>query len=154
MSRTVKHKVIASFLLLVFSLSSVAGFACSIGIDMGYNTKHHEHEASASHKAVNHEHSGRHHQHMSAAQSSTIAAGHSDDCCTNDVTAFTKLDKSVADNHLTLQTPIFLLAFTTTFLLQNQDETGVAVNSRFQFVRRSSFLNDTDIRIAIQSFQI
>lgn len=148
-----KHKIIAFFLLLVFSFSSIAGFACSIGIDMGYNKKHHEHSEAALHHALQN-FSGGHHQHKAAFQASLTASGRSEDCCTNDVTAFAKLDKSVADNHLTLQPPIFLFAFTTAFLLQNEDETGGAVNSRFQFVRRSSFLNNTDIRIAIQSFQI
>ena len=41
-SRTIKFK--ALFLLVSFSLNSVVGFACSLGIDMGFNSGHHHHE--------------------------------------------------------------------------------------------------------------
>ena len=41
-SRTIKYK--ALFLLATFSLNTVVGFACSLGIDMGFNSGHHHHE--------------------------------------------------------------------------------------------------------------
>lgn len=31
----------ASLLLTVFAINTVVGFACSVGVDMGFNTKHH-----------------------------------------------------------------------------------------------------------------
>ena len=31
----------AAFLLIVFALNTVLGFACSMGLDMGYNKSHH-----------------------------------------------------------------------------------------------------------------
>ncbi|HEY5631199.1 MAG TPA: hypothetical protein VIR31_03660, partial [Nitrososphaeraceae archaeon] len=53
MTRQVKNKIRALALLTVFSLNTVAGFACSVGVDMGYNAHHHEHGKKHLHK---HEH--------------------------------------------------------------------------------------------------
>lgn len=150
-----KNRIKALFLLLVFSLNTVAGFACSVGVDMGYNTKHHE--PASINEASSHEHSAVHkhnHEHSEELVGRQIIKSNSDDCCSNEVTKFMQLDKSVAQNHLLLQAPNFLLAFTSTFLLASQNENSFAVNSKFQFVRRSCSLNHTSIRIAIQSFQI
>jgi hypothetical protein len=157
MTRQQKNKVKALFLLLVFSLNTLAGFACSLGMNMGYNSHHHEHgkgqvrQSGTSHQQHVHKHQQPHHQYTTTK---FTGSGSKDDCCSNDVAKFALLDKSVSDNSLNLQAPIFLLAFTSTFLSSLIKEPGVAVNSRFQFVRRSCFLNDTDLRIAIQSFQI
>ena len=153
MKRQLNNKIKALFLLLVFSLNTVAGFACSVGVDMGYNKHHHEHGKSHAHKhGEGHQH--HKHTHRQLTKGSSVFSNTKDDCCSNDVAKFTLLDKSVTDNSFHLQAPVFLLAFTSAFLSQEDDVPVLAVNSRFQFVRRSCFLNDTDLRIAIQSFQI
>ena len=52
----------ATFLLIVFSLNTIVGFACSLGLDMGYNSKHHEEDAET--EAVVHIHKdGKKHIH-------------------------------------------------------------------------------------------
>ena len=60
MKRNRSIQLKAAFLLLVFGLNTVVGFACSLGLDMGFNIPHHKEEASASpihiHKAGKHEH--------------------------------------------------------------------------------------------------
>jgi hypothetical protein len=151
MRQELKNRIKALLLLVVFSTNTLAGFACSIGVDMGYNTHHHEHGKKHSHQhAENDKHN---HSHIKAT-TAFKDAGSKDDCCSNDVAKFALLDKSVIDNNLHLQAPIFLLAFSTTFLPQTINENGLAVDSKFQFVRRSSFLNDTDIQTAIRRFQI
>jgi hypothetical protein len=140
----------ALFLLIVFSLNTVLGFACSVGINMGYNKKHHNHEKTHSASAGlvdNHEH------HHTAPSKNANETDSNNDCCANEVTKFIQLDKFVPDNNLLLQVPVFFLTSAPLFNLTTKDFKG-AVNSRFQFVRRSCSLNDTDIRIAIQSFQI
>ena len=154
MTRQLKNRLRAMFLLMVFSLNTVAGFACSVGVDMGYNNHHHDHGKPHSHKHGKGKHTHSHQHHTKKGTTTVKASRSSDDCCANDVAKFTLLDKAVVDNTLHLQVPVFLLALTTTFLLQAHEVPELAVNSRFQFVRRSCFLNDTDLRIAIQSFQI
>lgn len=148
-----KYKFIAAFLLLVFSVSTIAGFACSIGVDMGYNTNHH-----AAEKVTNNQHEhGAHikkdaHSHHASPIPVTQISNVPDDCCSGQVSNFAQLDKAVAYNNLLLSVPIISTGILSNFFLtKNQTE---PVNSVFQFVRRSCIPNDTDIRIAIQSFQI
>jgi hypothetical protein len=53
----------AAFLLVVFSINTVVGFACAVGLDMGFNTKHHEDEQATG--AVVHIHAdGKKHIHQ------------------------------------------------------------------------------------------
>ncbi|MDQ6608814.1 MAG: hypothetical protein M3Y85_03235 [Bacteroidota bacterium] len=159
MSRQQKNKIRALFLLLLFSLNTVAGFACSIGVDMGYNTKHHEHQETKPHShSKTHSHEGAH-QHM---QKHSLEAFHasfsnpksSDDCCANDVTSFIKLDKSVASNNLLLRVPVSVLALDSYYFSSNITGFETASKGQSSYLRRWRSLNDTDIRIAIQSFQI
>ena len=149
MRDSLKYKTIAAFLLTVFSLNTVLGFACSMGVDMGYNTKHHEHG-----KQQAHSHNGSHRHHSHSHLSAQNSKEQKDDCCANGVTKFNKLDKSVVQCNPGLSAPFFLPAGTLSYILQDQNEYGINVHSTFQFVRRSCFLNDISIRIAIQSFQI
>lgn len=150
MKRQLKNKVRALVLLTVFSLNTIAGFACSVGVDMGYN--HHHLGEKPLHKHSHKQEMGNIHKyHLSTDK---FKDAHSiDDCCSNDVTQFALLDKSVGDNNIHLEAPV-ILAFATTFFLQNINESGLGVNTRIQFVRRSCFLNDIDIQTAIRRFQI
>jgi hypothetical protein len=125
---------------------------------MGYNKKHHGKKDSHSHKGVkqhahpDHNTKQQHHHHKDAAINVVISETGKDDCCGNEVANFIKLDKLVVKNQLTLQAPVFLLAFASSFLLY-----PVKINDNVTaspHLRRSCSPYDTDIRIAIQSFQI
>ena len=35
----------AAFLLVVFGLNTLVGFACAVGVDMSFNSSHHDEEA-------------------------------------------------------------------------------------------------------------
>lgn len=152
MTRQQKNRVRAILLLVVFSLNTVAGFACSLGVDMGYNAKHHSHEGHSHLKPQGHKHCPQH-WHTQKAVSNAKLKGMIDDCCTNDVTSFAQLEKIAAHNNLLLQAPIFIVTHKAV-LPASREELGPTVNSRFQFVRRSCFLNDTDLQTAIRRFQI
>ena len=41
MKRNKSIQLKAAFLLIVFSLNTVIGFACAVGLDMGFNSHHH-----------------------------------------------------------------------------------------------------------------
>lgn len=155
MTRQRKNKIIGLILLLVFSLNTVVGFACSIGVDMGYNDKHHQHDASNK-TADSHSHAGKHqHDHgkTSGDSNGVNNSKNETDCCTNGVTDFIKLDKSIAGT-IDLQPLVSLVAFVSSFLLPAQEST-LPETSTYGYVRRSWRLsNDTDLRIVIQSFQI
>lgn len=139
------NKFRALLLLMVFSLNTLAGFACSIGIDLGYNRLHHTHSTAQTVMHKMHCHGDREKQNNSNEK---------DDCCSNDVVKFVLLDKATVDNnHNILPAPIFLAAiaeYTAESIIHNK----ISVNTHFQFLRRSCFLNDTDIQTAIRRFQI
>jgi hypothetical protein len=145
-----KYKFIAAFLLIVFSLNTLAGFACSIGINLGYNSTHHNLEKKANVNA-NFKH-GKNIKSCHRDNPDTNNTESGKDCCSDQVNSFAQLDKSVASNFLLLQAPVFFITPLTNFT-SVKNELGITLNSQFQLVRRSS-LNDTDIRIAIQSFLI
>jgi hypothetical protein len=133
-------------------MNTIAGFACSVGVDMGYNNHHHNHGKKHLHKHGEEQY--KHQHHHSEGAISVSSSKPNDDCCLNDVARFALLDKSVTDKSLHLQAPVFFIAFTSSVLVQNENRDGKSVSSKFQFVRRSCFFNDMEIRIAIQSFQI
>lgn len=150
---------------MVFALNTVLGFACSVGVDMGFNTKHHgEEEAN---EAVVHIHlDGKKHIHQEKEESHSHDKSHKHDeanksensksdegnCCTNTVKQFQELDKSVPAAQSIVH-PIFFTAF-------------VAVYYNLTLSLHADILKDIklfvlsyhppipDIRIAIQSFQI
>jgi hypothetical protein len=148
-----KNMIKAIFLLMVFSLNTLAGFACSLGVDMGYNSEHHKHDKHAHEKGHKHE-AGHSHSHSHYKYSGPGFSKPTNDCCSNQVNSFALLDKSIVHNNLSLKVPIFYIFSVLQFIREEKEEPGISVNSRFQFVRRSCSLDDTDIRISIQSFQI
>lgn len=149
MPKSIKHKLIAAFLLFMFSLSTIAGFACSIGLNFGDNTWHHNEATTCS---------GIHKHHNNSFQKNAApvlkGATHSNDCCTNDVTSFNKLDKSVSGNNLSLKVPVLLLSTTLPFFSQKQSISKIVLNDQFHYIRRCALLYNPDIRIAIRSFLI
>ena len=157
-----KNKIKAFVLLLVFSLNTIVGFACSIGIDMGYNSSHHNRSSHPTEKAHAHKSGHQHFQgasdNLSDQHKHTNANGTAkntqDDCCANDVTKFIQLDKAVVKTNLDLQVPTFLVALTSIFIQPSLNEDNLANSSRLLPLRRSCSIYDTNIRIAIQSFQI
>ena len=65
----------AAFLLVVFSMNTIVGFACSLGLDMGYNSKHHGEDAAT--EAVVHIHKdGKKHVHFEKKKSNNYENSH------------------------------------------------------------------------------
>ncbi len=155
----------AAFLLMVFALNTIVGFACAIGVDMTFNTGHHSKEDAT--EAVIHIHAdGKKHIHHEKKKASShdqssrhdetksLRASKSDEgsCCTDKVKEFQELDKSVPAAKSIVH-PIFFTAFVAVYyditLLPHAD----IVKDIKPFVQ-SYHPPIADIRIAIQSFQI
>ncbi len=150
-----KYKLIATFLLVVFSLNTMAGFACSIGIDMGYNSGHHQHEEMTTIPELHHHESGtKMHHHATPNPGQAIVAGIHEDCCAGVVNDFTQLDKAVTYNNLLVKAPVFLAFYLNDFFVTEKSIGDPQTGTNDQFLRRSCSINDNDIRIAIHSFQI
>jgi hypothetical protein len=159
-----KYKIIAAFLLTVFSLNTVVGFACSVGIDMGYNSKHHHNEEAA--EAVVHIHAdGKKHIHQEKKKSHNHDKSHKvdqagkhhqsngekDNCCNDDVATLVMADKYIPEA-LNIIHPIFVTAFFDAFLNVSLPSFHIVKDIK-QFVR-SYHPPIPNIRIAIRSFQI
>jgi hypothetical protein len=157
--RSIQFK--AAFLAIVFGLNPIIGFACSINIDMGFNSKdHHQEEAI---EAVVHIHEdGERHIHYEKKDDHSKAGHHQhrstvpskdekDNCCTDRVKQVEQLDKSLPHS-FNLVHPIFSIAFFDVFYNISLPETIIVKNIK-QFVR-CYHPPIPGIRIAIQSFQI
>ncbi len=148
----------AAFLMIVFSLNTIIGFSCAVGMDMGFNSKHHHAEVIAETSMQMH-HNGEHHNHGAAANHHDEALrDHHDsnngkhNCCNDGVLKFSQLDKSVPGTSNDIN-PVFLITFLSSFY-----NSGILFQSlqtpAIKYFVRSYHPPIPDIRIAIQSFQI
>lgn len=101
----------AAFLLVVFGLNTVLGFACSIGIDMGYNSSHHGAHAG---KAMGDTHKGhsKHTQsdaHAKHKHANTSTDSKKDDCCKGNVVKLQKTDKSFQQVKASVALPFYVV---------------------------------------------
>ena len=153
MNRNRSIKIKAAFLILVFSMNTVIGFACALGLNMGFNAMHHHSEEAMEavhvhadgNKHIHHQEAGKDDRHKKQTESE-------DNCCNNDVTKFSQLDKSVPQS-ITVRNPIFFTAFVSAFY--KCDITFFCQNTpKIKYFVRSHHPPIPDIRIAVQSFQI
>ena len=163
-SRTIKHK--ALFLLVTFSLNSVVGFACSLGIDMGFNSHHHSHESGKQHEhsdADHHEHDGANSHSQHGANSRHHTDNHSntasftspseDNCCKDFVVGFQSMDKMVAKGCSSVQQQhIAISPFVIPVTSGLNNTKGFTKNKRIP--PTGIDLPPPDILIFIQSFRI
>lgn len=149
--------MIAAFFTIVFSLNTVVGFACSVGLDMGFNSKHHSEKAT---EAVVHTHAdGKKHIHQEKKTTHVHAdpmnqhssGSKKDNCCNDEVASLVQTDKVVTQS-FNLIHPVFLLVYFDAFSTVALPPNDVTKDIK-QFVR-SYHPPIPDIRIAIQSFQI
>ena len=127
-------------------MNTVIGFACSVGLKMGYNNHHHEEQANAASSHHQHQEQSKEHDHSQQPSNSK------DDCCSNDITSFNLLDKSVT-NTVNIDHPVFTSVFVASF---NTDWTlsKFFIPKNIRAFARPYHPPFPDIRVAIQSFQI
>lgn len=94
MKRNKSIKLKAAILLIVFVLNTILGFACSVGLDMGFN--HHHHEEGT-------EISTTHHDEDVIIYSSKTSVIPFENCCNQKVIEIARADKQVsASIHITI----------------------------------------------------
>ena len=147
----------AAFLLIVFSLNTIIGFACAVGMDMGFNSNRHEEEVT--NIPVNVHAVGNQHQpnefknhHEEAGNQLQKKTNDGDNCCHGKVMQIAHQDKVIVAS-ISLTNPTFFTAFISSFydieiLLSTESDSHIKY-----FVQRHH-PPIRDIRIAIQSFQI
>jgi ABC-type nickel/cobalt efflux system permease component RcnA len=143
MKRNIFIQVKAAFLLIVFSLNMIIGFACAIGINMWFNTGHHE-------KADIIAHEGSHHH--DEADKDHKSKDSKDNCCNDHVIKFSRVDKSFPQSFAGLNAIFFI---TLIFSFYNIDVLHTSKGSAsIKYFVRSHHPPIPDIRVAIHSFQI
>ena len=141
----------AAFLFLLFGLNTMVGFACSIGVGMGFNPNHHDEEAIEVHvhangtKHVHHKEINKHH-HDKKENSKK------DDCCNDKVIKLSQSDKSIPQSNILINPGFFSVFISSYYNIEIFYRSQVTTSVRY-FVR-SYHPPIPDIRIAIQSFQI
>lgn len=152
-------KIKAAFLLTVFALNTVVGFACaSFGI---FHQAHHHDGQAVSPKHDHNHHEGSHksnhahkHQHGKAQHHQHPAKGEKDgdDCCSDSVVSLQKIDKTPSRS-IEAPNSEFVAAFVLAYLIASP--LSVAEGDSFpQYVRWRVPTTIQDLRIVIQSFQI
>ncbi len=145
--KSIQYK--AAFLLVAFSLNTLIGFACAVGLDMGFNSQHHDSAVSIS---ESYHHDRSHHHDEADIDHHHTSGNDKDNCCNNGVMKFQSVDKNVAASFSSIN-PIFFTSFVASFY--NVDI--LSFNNRISAIKyfvRSHHPPIPDIRIAIQSFQI
>lgn len=164
--RAIQYKSL--FLLITFSLNTVVGFACSLGVDMGFNSDHQLHDSEQHHEHADadhhHEHDGNNsHKHQQEA----ISNPHADDqnntvfftfqseenCCKDFVVGFQNMDKMVAKGSNNIQQQAVTLSSFILPLIPGLNTTkGFA--QHYQIPPEEIDLPPPDIIVFIQSFLI
>lgn len=184
MKRNRSIQIKAAILMIVFSLNTIIGFACAIGLKEALVSAHHDAKET---KAVVHVHAdGKKHIHYEKEETKPVVHVHADGkkhvhqekakqaqdrsnksadlankknsqddknkCCTTKVAEFEQLDKVVRQS-LTIVQPVFFTGFIASYCDIKIYPTSDIVRDIKPFVR-SYHPPISDIRIAIQSFQI
>ena len=148
----------AAVLVIVFSLNTIIGFACAVGLDMGFNSSHHEEDVAdisihihADGKQHWHHNEVKNH-HEEADKHLHKTTKDEDNCCHDRATKIAQQDKEIAPS-ISITSPIFFTTLISSFynidiLLSN------GADSHIKYFIRSHHPPIPDVRIAIQSFQI
>ncbi len=147
----------AAFLLIIFSLNMIVGFACSLGIDMDINPPHHvEVESKITHTHT-HKHvsnTGKDHHGPNKTHDHKINHKEKEEkkgCCNDEVQKVQQLDKNInssTKSTTVLYTSLFPLSFFQTYIVNLQK------NNPSKFRERFFYPPPPNILVEFQRFQI
>ncbi|MBC7511420.1 MAG: hypothetical protein H7320_22130 [Ferruginibacter sp.] len=178
MKKKLSIQIKAAFMLIVFSLNTVVGFACAIGIDMGFNASHHHHEANEAHSHADikgpnhHDEFGKGHdeeaEEIHSHEDGTNIVHHDEaiknidnyqesfsekeGCCNDEVQKFQNLDKDINQSaKIAINAPAIVAIISVFFIT---DKCSLLNEVPAKYKDRFFYPPPPDIRILIQSFQI
>lgn len=144
MKRNISIQLNAAFLLIVFSINMIIGFACAIGIDMLFNTGHHEETEITAHVGSHHHHDKADKDHKSK--------DNKDNCCNDHVIKFSQVDKSFPYGFAGLNAVFFTTLVSSFYNIDVLHTFKASANIKYFVLGYHPPI--PDIRVAIQSFQI
>ncbi|MBC7588847.1 MAG: hypothetical protein H7178_10875 [Chitinophagaceae bacterium] len=152
MKKHTSIQINAAFLLFVFTLNTIVGFACAFGAKVNLN------EASISVNQQDlqkpHIHADGHkhnHQHAATVPQKNLDKKKKGNCCKDEVQKIQSLDKAITQNAKVALVPIFFSSINSFLNSINFPSSNQAIQ---KFSIRFFYPPPPDIRIAIQSFQI
>ena len=154
MRQNLSIQIKAALLLIVFSMNTVIGFTCAIGVDMGFNKLHHDERETGETSVYVHT-DGKKHQHHEQTvmhQHDSKSDSEKGGCCSDDVIKFQQLDKSLAQNaNIAGSAPAFVAILSCFFYIDILHHLHVSNQKQI-----SQFFHPPppDIRILNQRFQI
>ena len=174
MNRKITIQLKAAFLLLVFGLNTIVGFACSLGLNMSFNASHHKEDVSApaihihadgkkhvhtkiTAKPAVHVHAdGKKHQHDSEPlkhhpEEKETSKNDKKGCCNDDVLQFQNLDKNLNQNVKTVIDVPAMVAILSIF--SGIELFKTSATSQLSAIRYL-FPPPPNIRIVIHRFQV
>ena len=145
-------RIKALILFTIFSLNTVISFACSLGVNMGFNRNHHQHKTVKFHHGKQTSQHKSNHSTCTGNPQESEGNTENDDCCSNGVVKFQMLDKAFEQNKGFSKA---LFDFTS-YKDPNFSHSVVQI----EFVKSNTAISNffhpppEDIRISIQRFQI
>lgn len=151
MQKEISIKIKAALLLIVFSLNILIGFACVLGLNMGFNNKRHC-ENRTSVDVVSHS-GATSCVHPGAGAKDHSSKSEKDNCCHDKVVKFSEVDKIVTPHTNFIVNPAFFVPLLSSYYDIDQLNISQVTISIRHFIR-SYHPPISDIRIEIQSFQV
>lgn len=136
-------------------MNTIVGVACALGVDMGFNNKHHHDDEEGSKLTVHVHKNGKKHVHQhqeKKGQHHSHEAAEKKGCCNDGVVKLQSLDKNINSNANTLNHPTVFVTIIPGFYDTDIFKYAQATAQKHLL----SFFHPPppDIRILIQSFQI
>jgi len=174
MKRNISIQLKAAFLLIVFAMNTVVGLACAVGVDMSFNTKHHDvekiiktsihvhldghkHEHNNVANKAKHEHgkvANKHkHEHGNEANKhkhEEKKAPEKDGCCTDEVVKLQNSEKTLAAKTV-IDIPAFV-AILSIFI--GTELYNITKSFPHKSIIRFFYPPPPDILLSIQKFQV
>ena len=142
MNRNTSIRLKAASLVIVFSLNTIVGFACAMGVNMGFNTTHH-HDHETDDVTVAAGTKKHHHDSKETAEKGG--------CCNDKVINFQNLDKRLSQNaNVAINAPVFVAILRSFFGIDIFKPAQKTPQRHFAFFHPPP----PDILIVIQRFQI
>lgn len=154
MEKSISIQLKAAFLIIVFSMNTVIGFACAMGVDMGFNSKHHhEEDEEATETSVHvdgkeHQHHDEETKHHHDSKEDSEKSG----CCNDGVIKFQNLEKNLNQNNTQVIYAYVFATILSNFWGINIFNCAKALPQHYK--PRVFHPPPPDILIAIQCFQI
>jgi ABC-type nickel/cobalt efflux system permease component RcnA len=139
----------AAFLIMVFSMNTIIGFAFALGVDMGFNSKHHhDHDEEVHVDCKEQQHNDEETKHHHESKEDSEKGG----CCNEGVIKFQNLEKNLNQNNTQVIYVHVFVTMLSNFWSINIFNCDKALPQQYKV---SVFHPPpTDILIAIQRFQI